>query len=78
MAVEMAVDRVLLRAAKRCRQLALLTRTDAARQQLLRLADNFEAGIQQRGEREEIEPVEPSKAERRQVTAATDQTNRAA
>jgi hypothetical protein len=53
----MAVDQVLLRAAERCRHLALLTRTDAARQQLLRLADNFEAGVRQRGESEEIEPV---------------------
>jgi hypothetical protein len=69
----MAVDQVLLRAAERCRHLALLTRTDAAREQLLRMADNFE-GLRQRGEREDIEqPGGPLR-----VTVARDRTPRAA
>jgi hypothetical protein len=56
----MAVDQVLLRAAEQCRHLALLTRTDAARQQLLRMADNFEATITPPQQaHEEADPVAP-------------------
>ena len=39
----MTPDEVLLRAAEQCRQLALRVRTEAARQELIRLAENFEA-----------------------------------
>ena len=48
--VAMSKDDVLFHTAEQCRQLALRVRTDAARQQLLRLADNFAAKAEQERE----------------------------
>jgi len=74
----MAVDQVLLRAAEQCRQLALLTRTEAARQQLLRMADNFEAGIKppQHGHKKTETVAQPQVGGAQ--AAAKDETPRAA
>ena len=43
----MSREQFLTITAEQCRQLALRVRTDAARQQLLRLADQFEAKVEQ-------------------------------
>jgi hypothetical protein len=51
----MTTDQVLRRTAEQCRQLALRVRTDAAREELLRLADEFEARIEQAGAEEECD-----------------------
>jgi hypothetical protein len=49
---------VLVRTADQCRQLALRVRTDAARQQLLRLAKQFETRAEQERDTESVRQLE--------------------
>lgn len=70
----MTRDRVLLHTAQKCRRLALRVRTNYARLELLRLADDFDAQAEQarveqaRVEQASVEQVAQARAEREPET----------